>query len=32
MKTRDFDFFNNFLNGVKITKINPIKLLIKKLG
>ena len=29
---RDFEVLNKLLNGVKITKINPIKLLIKNLG
>lgn len=30
--TRSFGILNNFFRGVKITKINPVKLLIKKLG
>ena len=30
--TRNFGILNNFLKGVKITKINPVKLLMKKLG
>ena len=29
---RNFGILNNFLKGVKMTKINPVKLLMKKLG
>lgn len=31
-KTRSFGTLNKFLNGVKITKIKPAKLLMKKRG
>jgi hypothetical protein len=31
-RIRNFLILNKFRNGVKITKINPIKLLIKKRG
>ena len=31
-KIRSFLILNKFLNGVKITKIRPVKLLIKKRG
>ena len=31
-KTRSFLILNKFLNGAKITKIKPAKLLIKKRG
>ena len=31
-KIRDWGFLNKFLNGVRITNINPIKLLIKNRG
>jgi len=30
--TRNFGILNSFFKGVKMTKINPVKLLIKKLG
>ena len=30
--TRSFEFLNKFLKGVKITRINPIKLLTKNRG
>ena len=29
---RNFGILNSFLKGVNITKINPVKLLMKKLG
>jgi hypothetical protein len=32
VKIRNFGILNNFLKGVRITKIKPVKLLIKKLG
>ena len=31
-KIRNLGILNKFLNGVKITKINPVTLLIKKRG
>ena len=32
MNIRNLEFLNRFLNGVKITKIKPVTLLIKKRG